>query len=135
MIRLDKKNFQKLRGLIIERDSELWELYEEYLEVPFPRDAVHIHHVKPKGSGGEDKEDNLIALSPEVHLMHFHTGYGSVVKEYQKKAQAYLESEEVQEWRESHMNELEGIYRTSDDTRARKIRNGCLPKKRPGLPF
>jgi len=135
VIRLSAANRRKLFALIKERDEALHETYEMYLGVPFPFDSKHVHHVRPVGSGGEDKEENLISLSPEVHLQKFHTGWGSVNKEYQRKAEAYLESEEVRRWREENEEGLTALYRTAEITRIQKIRKGCLPEKRPGLPF
>ncbi len=134
-LRLSEANFEKLRGLVIQRDSELWEVYKEYFDDPFPEEYIHVHHVVPRGSQGSDKEENLVSLAGNVHKYKFHTGFGSVDKKYQQKAQAYLESEEVKEWRECHMEELKRIYATAEPTRAKKIRDGCNPKKRPGLPF
>ncbi len=134
-MRLSAANRRKLFQLIKERDEALYETYEAYLEVPFPFEMKHIHHVIPVGSGGEDREDNLISLSPEIHLQRFHTGWGSVDKEQQRKAKAYLESEEVRRWREENEEGLTALYRTAEITRIQRIRKGCLPAKRPGLPF
>lgn len=135
MIRLSAANRRRLFALVKERDEALYETYEAYLGVPFPFEMKHIHHVRPVGSGGEDREDNLISLSPEIHLQKFHTGWGSVDKEYQRKAEAYLSSEEVRRWREENEADLTALYRTAEITRIQKIRKGCLPAKRPGLPF
>lgn len=135
MIKLSASDRRKLFSLVLLRDRALWDIYEKYLDIPFPAGVKHVHHVKPVGSGGEDLEENLISLSPEVHLYQFHTGWGSVDKEHQKKAQTYLECEEVREWREENRAVLEALYRTAETTRIRKIRKGCLPEKRPGLPF
>ncbi len=135
MIRLSAADKRKLFVIVKERDALLYETYETYMEFPPPASEAHVHHVKPAGSGGEDKEDNLISLSPEMHLLKFHTGWGSVNKDYQKKAEAYLSSKEVRQWREENQASLTVLYQTAETTRIKKIRKGCLPAKRPGLPF
>lgn len=135
MIKLSKPNRYKLFDLVKERDGECWETYEEILGIPFPGERIHVHHVKPVGSGGEDIADNLISLSPAVHFYTFHNGWGSVDKEWQKIAMKYLESEAVKQWTEKHAEELKGLYKTSETTRIQKTRKGCMPEKRPGLPF
>ena len=52
MIKLSKPNRYKLFDLVKERDGECWETYEEILGIPFPGERIHVHHVKPVGSGG-----------------------------------------------------------------------------------
>ena len=135
MIKLSKINLYKLFKLVKERDSECWETYEEILGIPFPGGRIHVHHVKPVGSGGEDLADNLISLSPAVHFYTFHNGWGSVDKEWQKTAMKYLESEAVKRWEEIHTKELKTIYQTSETTRIQKIRKGCVPEKKPGFMY
>lgn len=133
MIRLDKTHRAKLAKLIIRRDAECWETYEEILGISFPPNGIHVHHVIPVGSGGEDIAENLISLDPKVHFYTFHNGWGSVDKEWQRKAQEYLESEAVRTWDTTHEESLKALYRTAETTRIQKIRKGCIPKKKPGL--
>lgn len=125
----------ELRRLVKERDLWLWRTYEEILGIACPANNIEIHHVKPHGEGGEDKESNLISLDPWVHRTVFHTTMGHVDPEWKEKAMAYLNCVKVRAWRLQHMHELNAIYREHEEERIKKKRAGCIPKKRPGLPF
>jgi hypothetical protein len=39
------------------------------------RRAVHAHHVQPRSHGGEDTDENLVALCACHHLLGIHGGY------------------------------------------------------------
>ena len=125
----------KLRRLVKERDMWLWKTYEEILGISCPTRDIEIHHVKPHGEGGEDKESNLICLEAWIHRAIFHTTMGHVDPGMQQRALEYLNCEAVKEWREKHQRELEAIYMEREEERIKRKRAGCIPKKRPGLPF
>lgn len=134
-IRLDRKNWNKLKELIRERDSELWWIYEEILDIPFPVGDTEVHHVLPKGEGGEDISGNLISLDPWIHRSRFHTTMGHADPEYQKLAKNYLESEAVKQWTTEHEDELKKIYATAEPSRIERTRKQCMPKKPAWQPF
>jgi len=37
---------------------------KDYCELCDRRGFVHVHHIKSKGSGGNDEADNLVSLCP-----------------------------------------------------------------------
>lgn len=125
----------KLRRIVKDRDFELRYVYEEILGIPLPYKDIEIHHVKPHGEGGRDREENLISLDVWTHRTKFHTTMGHADESYQQKALAYLNSEAVQQWRKAHGDELKKIYDSEELSRIKRIRKKCLPAKKDGLPF
>lgn len=124
-----------LRKIVKERDSALWRVYEKILGIPFPAGETEIHHVKPHGEGGEDREENLILLNAWTHRTVFHKSMGHANERWKKKALDYLTSEEVRAWRGENYERLKRIYAADERSRIKRIRKKCLPKKRKGLPF
>lgn len=135
MIRLSKDKRYKLFEIVRLRDRDLWVVYERILGVPYPAGRTHVHHVIPVASGGEDIAENLLTLDPKAHFYVFHTGFGSIDKEWQQIAKAYLESEEVKAWHEEREASLTALYQTAETTRIKKIRKNCLPEKKPGFKY
>lgn len=63
--------FRKLCRLVKQRDEELAETYQSIIG-EWPPSRGEVHHAKHAGSGGPDKEDNLIHLSYETHRFKAH---------------------------------------------------------------
>jgi predicted HNH restriction endonuclease len=40
---------------------------KDYCELCGRRGVIHVHHIKSKGSGGNDEADNLVSLCPVCH--------------------------------------------------------------------
>lgn len=133
MIRLSKNKRYKLFEIVRLRDRDLWDVYERMLGIPYPAGRTHVHHVIPVASGGEDIAENLLTLDPKAHFYVFHTGFGSIDKEWQQIAQKYLESEEVKALHEEREASLTALYQTAETTRIKKIRKNCLPEKKTRL--
>lgn len=133
---LSKMNYEKLKKLIRQREHERPEAerYKECIGEYPPTYGGQIHHVDWRSHGGPDREDNLVLLSIEMHD-RIHAASRRERKELNGKFKEYLESEEVESWRERHGEELEALYETAEKLRMKKLREGCIPKKRPGLPF
>nr|DAR62010.1 MAG TPA: HNHc nucleases endonuclease signature which [Caudoviricetes sp.] len=134
-IRLSEKNFKKLKKLVTERDQELKCVYEEILNIPFPYGDTEIHHVLPKGEGGDDVLENLITLDTWVHRTKFHRSMGHADPGWAAIARRYLESEAVKEWTSNHGEELKKIYATAKRSRIERTRKQCMPKKPAWQPF
>lgn len=133
-----KKNrtgWNKLKKLVKDRDNSLKFVYMEMLGIPFPMGDTEVHHVRPHGEGGADREENLITLDVWIHRTQFHTSMGHAEPIRQQKALRYLSCDAVKRWREKHWRELDAVYEEIEDERIKRIRSGCLPKKRKGLPF
>lgn len=133
---LSKKNYEELKLLIKERDRNTAraKIYESIIGEYPPPYAGQIHHVEWRSHGGGDREDNLILLSIPMHD-RIHNAARRERKELNAKFVAYLECEEVRAWRAQHREELEKLYKTAEEARRRKKRNGCIPKKPDWQPF
>lgn len=57
--KLPEAAFRKLCRLVKQRDEELAETYQSIIG-EWPPSRGEVHHAKHAGSGGPDKEDNLI---------------------------------------------------------------------------
>lgn len=99
--KLPEAAFRKLCRLVKQRDEELAETYQSIIG-EWPPSRGEVHHAKHAGSGGPDKEDNLIHLSYETHRFKAH-GLSGTRKQY--------------------------IYKTEEERRIKKKRAGCIPKK------
>lgn len=134
-IRLNRTNWNKLKELIRKRDSDLRFEYIRILGIPFPHGETEVHHVLPRGEGGEDVSDNLITLDAWVHRTKFHTTMGHADPEWARLAKEYLESEAVIAWTLKHGDELKKIYATAEPSRIERTRKQCVPKKPAWQPF
>ena len=100
-----------------------------YAVQPEPPSRGEVHHAKHAGSGGPDKEDNLIHLSYETHRFKAH-GLSGTRKQYMdEQIKTYLNCHAVKEWRKEHEMELQELYKTEEERRIKKKRAGCIPKK------
>ena len=132
---LKPHQYERLRALVKERDRGFPGPYLQYIgELP-PRYAGEVHHVVFRSAGGPDREDNLICLSRTMHEQGIHLACRRTRKKNEQNFKKYLHCKEVEAWRRYHQEELEAIYKTADKEKLKKKREGCLPKKRPGLPF
>ena len=97
-----KKNrtgWNKLKKLVKERDNSLKYVYIDMLGLSFPMGETEVHHVRPHGEGGEDREENLITLDAWIHRTQFHTSMGHAEPIRQRKALLYLSCDAVRRWR------------------------------------
>jgi hypothetical protein len=125
---LPKAAFRKLCRLVKQRDEELAETYQSIIG-EWPPSRGEVHHAKHAGSGGPDKEDNLIHLSYETHRFKAH-GLSGTRKQYMdEQIKTYLNCHAVKEWRKEHEMELQELYKTEEERRIKKKRAGCIPKK------
>lgn len=114
--------------LVKKRDEELAETYQSIIG-EWPPSRGEVHHAKHAGSGGPDKEDNLIHLSYETHRFKVH-GLSGTRKQYMdEQIKTYLNCHAVKEWRKEHEMELQELYKTEEERRIKKKRAGCIPKK------
>ena len=130
--KLSERQLNRLKHLVKERDKALRVTYETYMKVDVPDqdwDAAEVHHVAHRGSGGDDKPNNLVSVSFRVHRFYFHADDPETVDFWTKRAIGYLESPEVKAWEEEHAEELAEIYGKSEAAHIRKKRKGCIPKK------
>lgn len=125
---LPEAAFRKLCRLVKKRDEELAETYQSIIG-EWPPSRGEVHHAKHAGSGGPDKEDNLIHLSYETHRFKVH-GLSGTRKQYMdEQIKTYLNCHAVKEWRKEHEMELQELYKTEEERRIKKKRAGCIPKK------
>ena len=130
--KLSDTQLVKLKNLIKERDKALRITYQWYMGEDVPTsdwDAVEVHHVAHRGSGGDDKPNNLISLSFRRHRFSFHSDNVGTVKFWNERAKQYLDSPEVKQWEEENEDKLEAIYQSSETAHIRKKRKNCIPKK------
>lgn len=126
--KLPEAAFRKLCRLVKQRDEELAETYQSIIG-EWPPSRGEVHHAKHAGSGGPDKEDNLIHLSYETHRFKAH-GLSGTRKQYMdEQIKTYLNCHAVKEWRKEHEMELQELYKTEEERRIKKKRAGCIPKK------
>nr|DAS31752.1 MAG TPA: hypothetical protein [Caudoviricetes sp.] len=126
--KLPEAAFRKLCRLVRQRDEELAETYQSIIG-EWPPSRGEVHHAKHAGSGGPDKEDNLIHLSYETHRFKAH-GLSGTRKQYMdEQIKTYLNCHAVKEWRKEHEMELQELYKTEEERRIKKKRAGCIPKK------
>lgn len=71
-----RTGWNKLKKLVKDRDNSLKLVYMEMLGLPFPMGDTEVHHVRPHGEGGADREENLITLDVWIHRTQFHTSMG-----------------------------------------------------------
>lgn len=129
--KLPEAAFRKLCRLVKQRDEELAETYQSIIG-EWPPSRGEVHHAKHAGSGGPDKEDNLIHLSYETHRFKAH-GLSGTRKQYMdEQIKTYLNCHAVKEWRKEHEMELQELYKTEEERRIKKKRAGCIPKKPNG---
>lgn len=122
--RLPESYYRKLCALVEDRDRDCYTSYEEYLGcgVPSPFDETETHHVVHQGSGGADREDNLILLSFHHHRFDFHGDNVEIKKRCDEAAKAYLQCDEVCAWREYHKEELDALYEKAEEAMYQKTR-------------
>lgn len=99
-VRLTKYGWNKIRGLIFERDEELC--------VTCKRRGGDVHHVRTRGAYGGDVIENLVLLCHECHMTKAHGIEAAKWKGYLK---AYLQSECIKAWNEAHRKQAEEIYK------------------------
>ena len=123
------KWYRDLCDLIKRRDADCAETYAECIPGGVPWGDVHVHHIKHRGGCADrDVEENLISLDPYVHAM-LHAGNEM---EYRNYIYTYMESEEVQAWREEHAEEIAEILSSKEDSLLRKRQRAHKLKK--GIP-
>ena len=130
--KLSDPQLVKLKSLIKERDKALRTTYQWYMGENAPIDdwdAAEVHHVAHRGSGGDDKPNNLISLSFRRHRFFFHSDNAGTVKFWTERAKQYLDSPEVKAWEEENRDKLEEIYQAAEKARIRKKRKNCIPRK------
>lgn len=131
--KLPEAAFRKLCRLVKQRDEELAETYQSIIG-EWPPSRGEVHHAKHAGSGGPDKEDNLIHLSYETHRFKAH-GLSGTRKQYMdEQIKTYLNCHAVKEWRKEHEMELQELYKTEEERRIKKKRAGCIPNKERLIP-
>lgn len=117
--KLPEAAFRKLCRLVKQRDEELAETYQSIIG-EWPPSRGEVHHAKHAGSGGPDKEDNLIHLSYETHRFKAH-GLSGTRKQYMdEQIKTYLNCHAVKEWRKEHEMELQELYKTEEERRIKK---------------
>lgn len=109
---LSEGGFRKLCGVIKQRDHELAAAYREIIGINPPHigEDAEVHHVIRKGSGGPDREENLIHLAYGVHRYQVHGDDPDLSRDLTMRMTAYLESSAVRAWRYRHSQELDHIY-------------------------
>lgn len=112
--KLPEAAFRKLCRLVKQRDEELAETYQSIIG-EWPPSRGEVHHAKHAGSGGSDKEDNLIHLSYEMHRFKAH-GLSGTRKQYvDEQIRTYLNCKAVKEWRKEHEMELQELLFFMDE--------------------
>lgn len=108
--------YSRLMELVKERDWACRRSYEALIGA-MPEGAAHVHHVWHRnGCASMDREENLVTLSWEVHgRIH-----GGEERAWRPRLLEYLESGEVEAWREEHREELEEIERMKEEADMRK---------------
>ena len=132
---MKKSLYEKLVKLVKARDKSLAFVYQKYIGEMPPPYGGEVHHIVFRSAGGPDKEDNLILLSLGMHEYGIHVAMRRERKKNEGNFKAYLQSEEVKAWRERHWEELQTLYRKTEEDLIEEKRKKCLPKKRPGLPY
>lgn len=109
---LPESAFRKLCEQVKYRDHELEVVYREIIGINSPRlgEDAEVHHVIHKGSGGGDREENLINLEYGVHRYQVHGDAPNLSRELTMRMTAYLECSAVRAWRYRHSQELDHIY-------------------------
>ena len=111
------KWYRDLCELVKRRDADCYEAYRRNLPFQAPEWEVHVHHIRHRGGCiSEDREDNLISLDPYVHA-ELHAGREY---EYRQYIYIYMESEEVEAWREAHAEEIAAIMQSKEDFEQRR---------------
>lgn len=106
------KWYQDLCDLVKRRDADCWEAYRKYLPFAAPEWEAHVHHIRHRGGCvSEDREENLISLDPWVHA-ELHAGREYEYKQY---IYTYIDSEEVEAWREEHAEEIAAVMQSKED--------------------
>jgi hypothetical protein len=109
---LPESAFRKLCEQVKHRDHELEVVYREIIGINPPRQGedAEVHHVMHKGSGGPDREENLIHLAYGVHRYQMHGDDPDLSAELSERMTVYLECSAVRAWRYRHSQELDQIY-------------------------
>lgn len=116
---LSPSNYDRLCELVKTRDWLLRDEYRKYIGEDPPRKG-QFHHIKHRGSGGPDREDNLISLSIHNHLFVVHGDSWRASEDMCRRIDEYMASEEVAAWRLYHEDELEEIYATEAEYQLKK---------------
>lgn len=113
---LSESAFRKLCEQVKHRDHELEVVYREIIGInpPRPGEDAEVHHVVHKGSGGGDREENLIHLAYGVHRYQVHGDRPDLSRDLTMRMTAYLESSAVRAWRYRHSQELDQIYSSAE---------------------
>jgi hypothetical protein len=109
---LSEAAFRKLCAWVKQRDCELAAAYREIIGInpPYPGEDAEVHHVIHKGSGGPDREENLIHLAYGVHRYQVHGDDPGLSRDLTMRMTAYLKSSAVRAWRYRHSQGLDHIY-------------------------
>jgi len=69
-----KKRVEDLQAILQARKRDNYKcLYGQEKSDPCIKTTIHVHHIKNRGSGGDDLPENLIILCPRHHNLA-HTG-------------------------------------------------------------
>ena len=127
-----------LKALARMRDTDCWGAYVKYLARPLMGDrgsmeppadddrSLVLHHVDRRaGLASRDREDNVVTLTPEMHHMVHEPGKEETRK---KIIRAYLHSEEVEEWRAMHVEEIRAAENTREAALLKEKRKRCAAR-------
>ena len=81
----------KVRRAVLERDSIDGCPCCIVCGQPFPNGGAHLHHVRRRSQGGEDKPENLVTLCYRCHIEKLHRGH----REVQEFCKEYLREKYV----------------------------------------
>lgn len=127
---LSPSNYQRLCELVKARDWLLHEVYRECIGEDPPWEG-QFHHIRHRGSGGPDREDNLILLSVHNHLFVVHGDAWRASEDMCRRIDEYMASEEVTAWRIYHEDELEELYATAEEYELKKKQKKYQLKRKP----
>lgn len=116
---LSLSNYERLCLLVKAREWVLRYTYQKFIGALPPWNG-QFHHIKHKGSGGPDREDNLILLSVHNHLFVVHGNSWRAGEDMCRRIDEYMASEEVAAWRRTHQRELEELYATEAEYQLRE---------------
>lgn len=126
---LPESAFRKLCEQVKHRDHELDSVYRKIIGINPPRlgEDSEVHHVVHKGSGGPDREENLIHLAYGVHRYQVHGDDPDLSRDLTMRMTAYLECSAVRAWRYRHSHELDHIYSTAEKEQLAHKRKVNMP--------
>lgn len=131
----ESKSYSTLKALARQRDSECWGAYVRELARPLMGDhgsleppadddeSLVLHHVNHRaGLLSMDREDNVVTLTPEMHQRVHAPG-----KEIQRRQLVlnYLTSEEVEEWRALHGEEIREAEEVREEAALKRKKRRC----------